>query len=333
MKTSKNFKELPVVDVLVSKLKPIRDYLQQYYSSLGDGKEKYLGIRTGLEELDKATLGLDGLIVLGGIAGQGKTSLALQVAFDTCTLGTPVLFYSLEMPRRAIFTKILSRLSRVTYSSLLLNGRGILDGTYSEEKDKDDLDTVLQGDFYTKDEKKRIEEAQEKIEAVAGRFYIRSREREDEAITFKAVEDEINLAKAEHDADKVLVVIDHLQVFPTDDYKDQLDKENRLITGFKDITERTGATVVLISQKNKAGFSGSGKLQEIKGSVDIVYLADLVMFLQEKDEEPEQQYTVAEKVNRKVDLAIVKNRYNAPRTLHYDFDGACGEFSIDKRKN
>jgi len=49
------------------------------------------------------------------------------------------------------------------------------------------------------------------------------------------------------------------------------------------ISERTGATIVLISQKNKAGFTSRG-LQTIKGSVDIVYLADVVMFL-ESDEE------------------------------------------------
>ncbi|GAI79800.1 unnamed protein product, partial [marine sediment metagenome] len=41
----------------------------------------------------------------------------------------------------------------------------------------------------------------------------------------------------------------------------------------------TGATILLVSQKNKAGFLHSG-LQTIKGSVDIVYLADVVMFLE-----------------------------------------------------
>src|SRR3990172_8330412 len=81
--------------------KPTSDYLEEYIASLGDGTKNMIGIETGLGELDRATLGLDGLIVLGGIAGKGKTSLALQLAFDACAKGTPVIYYSLEMPRRA----------------------------------------------------------------------------------------------------------------------------------------------------------------------------------------------------------------------------------------
>jgi len=328
MKTAKDFNELPleVVEVDIVKPKPASEFLQDYYQSLGDGSIDYLGIRTGLNELDKATLGLDGLIVLGGIAGQGKTSLALQLAFDACEIGTPVLFYSLEMPKRAIFTKIFSRLSQIKYSDLMLKGRGYLDGTYKEEeKEKEPLD------FFTKTETQRLKEAQGKFEAIAERFYIRSREVEDSNIDFESVEREINLLKAGHGAGKVLVVIDHLQVFQTKDYKDQIDKENKLITGFKGISERTGATLLLISQKNKAGFSGRGRLEEIKGSVDIVYLADLVMFLQEEAEEKDEQVIASGEVSRQIDLVISKNRYNAPTVIHLNFDGAYGIFQARTR--
>jgi len=324
MKTAKDFDELPLqaVELDIVKPKPAKEYLQDYYHSLGDGSIDYLGIRTGLNGLDKATLGLDGLIVLGGIAGQGKTSLALQLAFDACEMGTPVLFYSLEMPKRAIFTKVFSRLSQIKYPDLMLKGRGYLDGTYTEvEKEKEPLD------FFTKNETQRLKEAQSRFEVIADRFYIRSREVEDSNIDFESVEREINLLKAEHGADKVLVVIDHLQVFQTKDYKDQIDKENKLITGFKGIAERTGATLLLISQKNKAGFSGRGRLEEIKGSVDIVYLADLVLFLQEEEEKENEQVISSGKISREIDLVISKNRYNAPTVIHLSFDGAYGIFT------
>lgn len=329
MKTAKDFNELPLqaVELDIVKPKPAREYLQDYYQSLGDGSIDYLGIRTGLNGLDKATLGLDGLIVLGGIAGQGKTSLALQLAFDACEIGTPVLFYSLEMPKRAIFTKVFSRLSQIKYSDLMLKGRGYLDGTYKEAKQTETDFTSL---FAVKEED-RLKEAQGKFEAIAERFYIRSREIEDSNIDFESVEREINLLKAEHNADKVLVVIDHLQVFQTKDYKDQIDKENKLITGFKGISERTGATLLLISQKNKAGFSGKGRLEEIKGSVDIVYLADLVMFLQEEAEKEQEQVISSGEISRQIDLVISKNRYNAPTTLRLNFDGAYGIFTEARR--
>lgn len=319
------FKDLPEKEAELPDLKSISSYLDEYYKTLGDGSLRYLGIETGLKELDNATLGLDGLIILGGIAGQGKTSLALQVSFMACELGTPVMFYSLEMPRRAIFTKILSRLSKVPYGTILLNGRSLLDGTYEEEPA--DLDN---GFNFSDKQTNKITEAKESIEALGDSFYVRTREAGEEEIDFKNVEEEIKKVKAKHNKEKVLVVVDHLQVFQAGEYRDQLDKENKLITNFKGISERTGATIILISQKNKAGFSGRGRLEEIKGSVDIVYLADLVMFLQENKEAEDQVFSNPE-LSRDIDLLIVKNRYNAPTKIAFDFDGASGSFTVTKR--
>jgi replicative DNA helicase len=329
-----NLPEQPVAVKGVEKPKPAREFLEPYYKTLGDGTLELLGIKTGIAELDKKTLGLDGLIVLGGIAGQGKTSLALQLAFDACELGTPTIFYSLEMPKRAIFTKILNRLAQVRYSDILLKGRQYLDETRQE---KNLLGEDI--DFYkllTKDQADKLKQAKEKLTKISDKFYLRSRESKEADIDFASVEQEINLIKAEHKADKVLVVIDHLQVFNAgENYKDQIDKEGKLITGFKGISERTGATIILISQKNKAGFTSRG-LQTIKGSVDIVYLADVVMFL-ESDEEKKSQdngkeldSTIAAfggQVLKRIDLVIDKNRYNAPCKIELDFNGEYSSFT------
>ena len=329
-----NLPEQPVAVKGIEKPKPASEFLEPYYKTLGDGTLDLLGIKTGIAELDKKTLGLDGLIVLGGIAGQGKTSLALQLAFDVCELGTPTIFYSLEMPRRAIFTKILNRLAQVKYSDILLKGRQYLDET---RQDKNLLGEET--DFYkllTKEQADNLKQAKEKLTNTSDKFYLRSRESKEADIDFASVEQEINLIKAEHKADKVLVVIDHLQVFNAgENYKDQIDKEGKLITGFKGISERTVATIVLISQKNKAGFTSRG-LQTIKGSVDIVYLADVVMFL-ESDEEKKSQdnskeldsiiATFGGQVLKRIDLVIDKNRYNAPCTIQLDFNGEYSSFT------
>lgn len=329
-----NLPEQPVAVKGIEKPKPAREFLEPYYKTLGDGTLDLLGIKTGIAELDKKTLGLDGLIVLGGIAGQGKTSLALQLAFDACELGTPTIFYSLEMPKRAIFTKILNRLAQVKYSDILLKGRQYLDET---RQDKNLLGEEI--DFYkllTKEQADKLKQAKEKLTNTSDKFYLRSRESKEADIDFASVEQEINLIKAEHKADKVLVVIDHLQVFNAgENYKDQIDKEGKLITGFKGISERTGATIILISQKNKAGFTSRG-LQTIKGSVDIVYLADVVMFL-ESDEEKKSQdngkeldsiiATFGGQVLKRIDLVIDKNRYNAPCTIQLDFNGEYSSFT------
>ncbi len=321
-----NLKER-VVDVIdMAKPKPANKYLEGYYKTLGDGTLDYLGIKTGLTGLDNKTLGLDGLIVLGGIAGAGKTSLALQLAYGACKLGTPAIFYSLEMPRRAIFTKLLNRLARVRYSDILLKGRQYLD---EAKQDKTLLGEDI--DFYkllSKEQAEDLKKARGELVEVGNKFYLRTRESKEAEITFETVEKEINLIKANHDnAEKVLVAIDHLQVFNAGEYKDQIDKEGKLITGFKGISERTGATILLISQKNKAGFSNKGGLQTIKGSVDIVYLADVVMFLEgENEKDTDVIADFGEQTLKKINLIIEKNRYNAPSGIKLDFNGEYSSF-------
>lgn len=309
-------KELKIKDTTVTgvdKPTPAKAYLEEYYQSLGDGEFSLIGIETGFTSIDNATMGLSGVIVLGGKAGQGKTTLSLQLAYMASELGTPVLFYSLEMPRRAVFTKILNRLSRVRYSSILLTGKPYLTGKGQSK-----------GETLGDEAQKSLQEAKGKLEAVAGKFYIRTRERGDKPIDFKTVEEDISLVKAEHGATSVLVVVDHMQVFAVERYKDQIDKEGKLITGFKDISERTNATTLLISQKNKAGFTQGG-LQSIKGSVDIVYLADVVMNLEGEDKKDEDFASIA--TVSKVYLKIEKNRYSTPKTIQLDFDGENSTFT------
>ncbi len=229
------------------------------------------------------------------------------------------------MPRRAILTKILNRLAKVRYSDILLKGREYLS------------DNPKAGEaLFSKEEAEKLKAGKKVLEAIGKKFYLRTRERGEADITFDSVEQEINFVKAEHKADKVFVLIDHLQVFNVDRYSDQIDKEGKLITGFKGISERTGATILLISQKNKAGFTSKG-LQTIKGSVDIVYLADVVMFLEgagekpKKGEQSEEIESITAHFNavvaNPIDLVIDKNRYNAPRAIKLNFNGEYSDFS------
>lgn len=323
--TDKSFDELPEANIEIEgKPKPTSEFLGDYYRTLGNGTLELLGIKTGFAKLDKATLGLDGLIVLGGVAGAGKTSFALHLAFEACNLNTPTLFYSLEMPRRAIITKILNRLARVKYSDILLKG-----GQYLSDKPR-------VGFQLSQPQIEKLNVEKKVLETIGQKFYIRSRERGEADINFDTVEQEINFIKAQHGTERVFVVIDHLQVFNAGDYKDQIDKEGKLITGFKGISERTGATILLISQKSKAGWKTSD-MSSIKGSVDIVYLADVVMFLQSNSEKPAQTGQSEEQDNiiayfgggvaNPVDLVIDKNRYNAPTTIALQFNGEYSEFT------
>lgn len=325
----KDFAILPEETVEIEgKPRKTKDLLPDYYKTLGDGTQTLLGIPTGFPKLDKATLGLDGVIVLGGIAGAGKTTLALQLAFNASDTGTPTLFYSLEMPRRNILTKILNRLAKVRYPDILLKGRPYLTDGPSEKKLLSDSDAD------------RLKAGKKLLEAIGDKFYLRTLEQGEAEINFETVEQEINFVKADHRAERVFVVIDQLQDFEVKDYKDQIDKEGKLVRGFKAMSERTGATIFLTSHKNKAGWT-SKSLQAIKGSVDIVYKPDVVMLLQTRGEtEPKEQDAQLDYIIdtfggeglEPIDLLIAKNRYNPPTLIKMEFNGAYSEFTEEVKR-
>ena len=54
-----------------------------------------------------------GLYMMGAISSLGKTTLACQIADQIAAAGQPVLIFSLEMARKEIFAKSISRLSVV----------------------------------------------------------------------------------------------------------------------------------------------------------------------------------------------------------------------------
>lgn len=301
--------EIPVKEIegVIKQPTPISNYLGDYIDMLGDGQRELIGIKTGEVALDRALLGLNGVMVLGGKAGSGKTTLALHLAKRVAENKTPVLFYSLEMPRIAILTKLLSSLSKVGYGDILLKGKtAFKEGGVRELPDED---------------KQALQEGFVKLQDIADYITIKTRDIEDGEITFDTLLADINYLKNKHKTDEVLVVVDHLQLFtPSRDTRDQIDKEQDLISKFKEVNTNTRASIVLISQQNKASYNNTNATS-IKGSVDIIYLADVVMFVKKQDEETGEYAEIFnEFANNDMELVIDKNRYNAPTTLKYSFN-------------
>jgi replicative DNA helicase len=82
------------------------------------------GIKTGLEMLDFETGGVYGgeMTILAARAGQGKTTLALQIAYNMAAAGIPVYYASLEMNRVQVALKNLCRIAGVPIK-LVRSGR------------------------------------------------------------------------------------------------------------------------------------------------------------------------------------------------------------------
>lgn len=303
--------KIPVKEIagVIKQPTPITSYLKDYIDMLGDGERELIGIKTGEVALDRALLGLNGVMVLGGKAGGGKTTLALHLAKKVAENKTPVLFYSLEMPRIAILTKLLSSLSKVGYGDILLKGKtAFKEGGVRELSEED---------------KQALRDGLARLQIIADYITIKTKDIQDGEITFDSLLADIDYLKRKHKTEEVLVVVDHLQLFtPSRDTRDQIDKEQDLISKFKEVNTNTKASILLISQQNKAMYNNV-TTTSIKGSVDIIYLADVVMFVKKQEEEREEYAEVFnEFANNDMELVIDKNRYNAPTTLKYCFNAS-----------
>lgn len=90
---------------------PVRltDDLGRLAEEASQKREGFSGIRTGFQDLDDLMGGLrkSDLILIGARPGEGKTSLALNIALAAGHAGGKVLVFSLEMPRRQIAARLL----------------------------------------------------------------------------------------------------------------------------------------------------------------------------------------------------------------------------------
>lgn len=109
-----------------------------------------VGIPTGFPQFDEAINGLqdDILFILAGRPSMGKTAIALQIMLNMALKGTPILFFSIEMPHEKIVLRWISNLSGVKSSN-------ILKGRLSDKewiKVKEAANTVGRLNFYINDD-------------------------------------------------------------------------------------------------------------------------------------------------------------------------------------
>ena len=113
-------------------------YLNDFLMEVKHNREG-VAISTGFKNLDAMLDGgfYPGLYVLGANSSIGKTSLLLQIADNIAQAGHGVLYFSLEMSRKELISKSLSRLSLIKSMELYNSKeyakttRGVLLGQYN----------------------------------------------------------------------------------------------------------------------------------------------------------------------------------------------------------
>jgi replicative DNA helicase len=241
-----------------------------------------LGVATGLTGLDEALGGLtEGLYLLGGPPGMGKTTLALQLAAHA-TREVPVVFVTFENAPAALTLKALCAAGGVNPQDV---SRG-------------------QADLA------RLRAAAQAWQPVAARLALVEGS---SRLTVAQVRAQALRAMQHHGTTQCLVLIDYLQLWAkvAAELREGLAVRERvelLGSALRELAARLHSPVLALSSQNRAqGHYGNGKgvaaLDSLKESGDLEYMADVVLFLTEA---PERQ---ARPPARAVDLTLAKNRH------------------------
>ena len=240
-----------------------------------------LGVTTGLTQLDNILGGLsEGLYLLAGPPGMGKTTLALQLA-AAATRDIPVVVVTFEHAPANLTLKMLCARAGVNLRDVQ---RGYADLA-------------------------KLRHAAEAWEPVAQRLAVIEGSSQ---LTVAQVRAQARRAMRQHQAERCLVVVDYLQLWAkvAEDLRGNFSVRERvdMLGGLlRELALGLRSPVLaLASQNHSAGNYGNGKgsaaLDSLKESGDLEYAADVVLFLTEAQERS------ATLPARAVELTVAKNR-------------------------
>jgi replicative DNA helicase len=241
-----------------------------------------LGVPTGLAQLDHLLGGLtDGLHLLAGAPGMGKTTLALQIA-AAATAEVPVVVVTFEHAPENLTLKLLCARAGVNLRDVQ---RGYADLG-------------------------KLRAAAEAWQPVAERLAVVEGSSQ---LTVAQVRAQARRAMRQHQAERCLVIVDYLQVWAkvAEDLRGNFSVRERvdMLGGLlRELALGLRSPVLaLASQNRSAGNYGAGKgsaaLDSLKESGDLEYAADVVLFLTEAQER------MATPPARAVELTVAKHRH------------------------
>jgi replicative DNA helicase len=243
-----------------------------------------LGVSTGVAQLDNMLGGFnEGLYLLAGPPGMGKTTLALQIA-AAATTDVPVVVVTFEHGPANITLKLLCARAGVNLHDVQ---RGYADLA-------------------------KLRAAAEAWEPVAQRLAVVEGSSQ---LTVAQVRAQARRAMRQHQTERCLVVVDYLQLWAkvAEDLRgnfsvrERVDMLGGLLRELALGLRSPVLALALASQNRSAGNYGNGKgsaaLDSLKESGDLEYAADVVLFLTEAQER------IATPPARAVELTVAKNRH------------------------
>lgn len=240
-----------------------------------------LGLETGIPRLDQLLGGLQqGLYLLAGAPGVGKTTLALQIALNVAR-HAPVVYLTFENSARNLVTKTLCGLADVNPREAR---RGFVPAV-------------------------RLHEAAENLEACLRNILFIDGSG---ATTIASARTQARRRLEQAGVASGLVVVDYLQLWAKTSRElrglsDTRAKVEALGGDLIDLSRRLSSPVLALASQSRAGGAygrggGEASLDSLKESGDLEYAADVALFLTPPKERKVQPPAVA------LDLTIAKNR-------------------------
>ncbi len=243
------------------------------------------GVEHGYADLAKLLpdLGNGHLIVLSGQPGSGKTSWACNVADRVATAGGRVLLYSLEMPEHELMCRLIAARSHVDGGRLR---RG-------ELRD---------------DDWPRIVNAVDQLIKIPLEFT---------DIGGLSLEQIVASVRAEcRKVKPALVVIDYLQRIKSNRSRSREEEIGSLVRAQKTLAKDADVPILLLSSMNRGGKDRKRpKMSDLRGSGEIEFEADAVVFVHQHDEDGSTREFIVE-----------KNRHGSKGTCRLAFRGSFCRF-------
>jgi len=255
------------------------------------------GIKSGFPLLDYITGGWQpsSLVILGARPNMGKTALALNFATKACKEGKAVAFFSLEMTKRELVSRILS-------------AEGNIDARHAN------IPSLI-----TEEENKKIDKIFEKMRG--WKLYI------DDSYSLPVSQIAARSRRLQNSNGLDLVIIDHLNYIGTDGKAENRTNEMRKITAaLKGLSKELSTPVICLCQLSRGVESRDDKrpkLSDLRESGTIEQDADIVLFLYREG------YYKDDPTDKSAELRVAKHRGGAVGTVNLRFEGENQKFSQD----
>jgi replicative DNA helicase len=286
------------------------DNLEAVQKRVQAGLSPITGVPTGIQTLDKNTLGLQpgSLVVLAARPSVGKTAFALNIASHAATKhGKKVAFFSLEMPSDQLALRMLASEAKLDWRRL---SQGQL-STYDWDKIALHADRIGRAEIWLDDNFV--------LTPVELRSKCRKLKRENGGLD--------------------LVLVDYLQLMhaPSDRATQSREQEIATISrSLKSLAKELECPIVALSQLNRGVEKRKGEppmLSDLRESGAIEQDADVVLFLHRNEEDHKDAQTGAATGDTlEVQLIIAKQRQGPTGTVPLVFFKTTTYFAEMERR-